>query len=545
MSRNYDPTKARRHWVYARERVCDIFDVGDSTITNWIGKGLKLVDNKRPQLFAGYELRRFITRMRWPYGRPPESGRLFCSVCLGFKALVRESIQTRSDGIARLLMTGRCTDCHNMLQSRVQAGDVAQIFSACANTPRDSSDVIEETISGAVGRNRAPIPPETNSSNLRWLHGYSAYLVGHENFDPRTVDEHLRSVSRMSGYFGNMPFETVTIGDVCRFKEYMRSRRDFAGGAELSKSTVTHTLDRCRVFFTWLRHRPGVKMDVDLPGYFSLSRKERKAEVDSVKGTSLSFDQALRIFAEMPRSSPVELRDRTIVAMFIVTGIRIAALISLRGKHVNARTRWIDQAPREVNTKLGKYIRTYCLDLGSGLLDAIEEWADWRDAHGCGSEAPFFPPDRYLQPNALGLGHRSVQLEQPQCWRSEEPVQRIIKDAARAAGIPEGTVSSHDFRKCLHPFLSQRGEMMIAEEVALQLNLGHTPQEIVRKHYASMSENQREVILNELCRRALTNRSELELYLAYERKAVTEADPHYRRAKEIYERHASKNGIRE
>ena len=141
MSRKYDPTKARRHWVYAREELCAMYSVSDGTITNWIRIGLEPIDSRRPQLFAGYKLRQFLTNMRWPGGRPPQNGRLFCSICLGFKALVAETIQTPSADTTCLSVTGLCTDCHNMLQAEIKSGDLAEIFAASRNTPEDSSDV--------------------------------------------------------------------------------------------------------------------------------------------------------------------------------------------------------------------------------------------------------------------------------------------------------------------------------------------------------------------------------------------------------------------
>ena len=79
--------------------------------------------------------------------------------------------------------------------------------------------------------------------------------------------------------------------------------------------------------------------------------------------------------------------------------------------------------------------------------------------------------------------------------------------------------------------------MIIIEEVALQLNFGHTPSETVRKHYASMQDSEREEVLDDLCRRALSHRTELELYLAIERNEITETDPDYTRAKDIHERY--------
>jgi site-specific recombinase XerC len=398
------------------------------------------------------------------------------------------------------------------------------------------TDVISDNVPTRTGSNGAPIPSETNSGNLRWLQGYIIYLESHQNLDVRTVDEHLRSLARLSSFLEHKGFEKVTIDDARLFKDELRSRREHEGEARLSASTVSHTLIRCRAFFTWLLRQGVDTLPQDMPGYFSLSRREAALEASSVKGTKLTFDQALCIFAEMPQSSAVEMRNRAIVAMFIVTGIRIAALTSLRGKHVNLRTRWVNQDPHEVDTKFGKHIRTYCLNLGTGLLEALDDWQAWRASNGFDSVAPFFLPDCYLQANNLGLGYRGGQSEQAKCWKSEEPVQRIIKDAAQAAGVLEGAISSHDFRKVVHPFLAKRGEMSIRDEVALQLNFGHSPQEVIRKNYSTMLDSEREEALDELCRRALTDRSELELYLAYERDEIADVDPNFMRAKAIYER---------
>ena len=61
MPRKHDPTKARRHWVYDRAEVRKLFGVSESTVSNWTARGLRPVDDSKPQLFAGYELRRFLT----------------------------------------------------------------------------------------------------------------------------------------------------------------------------------------------------------------------------------------------------------------------------------------------------------------------------------------------------------------------------------------------------------------------------------------------------------------------------------------------------
>jgi integrase len=505
-------------------------------MTNWIGRGLNPIDDKKPQLFSGHKVSQFIEKMRWPQGRPSANGKLFCAECSGFKTIVSNTIKTMQAALTCFSVTGECTDCHNMLQTIAKHDQLQQILTVSINTAKDSSDVTIGRIPDDIGRKGASIPPETHKTNLRWLYHYRIYLESSLERKEDTIDEHLRSLARMSNFFAYIPFENVTVQNAITFKNALRNSRDLEGGDGLSPSTVAHTLDRCEAFFNWFKRRPGIEIDEDLPGYFNLSKNERALAAAMVKDISLTFDQAISIFFAMPATTPIDVRNRAIVAMFITTGMRISALISLRGKHVNVRTRWINQDPREVDTKQGKHIRTYCLDLGNGLLDAIDEWAKWRDLSGFGDRAPFFLPDKYIQPNNIGLGFQPEQHGAAECWKSEDSAQRIIKNAALAVDIPNEEISSHDFRKIIHAFLSQCGAMTVKHEVALQLNFGHTPKELIRKHYAKMSDREREIVLDELCRQATSYRSELELYLAYERNEIQEVHQDYKRAKDIFER---------
>jgi site-specific recombinase XerC len=536
MSKRYNPACARRHRCYTREELRKLFDISDRTILDWQGRGLATVDEQKPQLFAGFELRRFLTQKRWPYGREPEGGCIFCHFCFKFRSLQTKTICVSPLECNRLELKGNCTDCDSMLQTIIPAGSAISVFASATNTTGDSSDVIVGGVSGRIAENGTSVPPESCKSNQRWLNEYRVYLEGYRELQPDTVDEHLRSISRMSAFFKHSPYEAVSIQQILNFKSALREQRNCDNREGLSPSTISHTLLHCSAFYKWFMERPSTKLDPHLPGYFNLSRGEKSTAASIAKGTNLTFDQAICIFAAMPASNPLEIRNRAIIAMFICTGIRIAALTTLRGKHVNVHTRWINQDPREVETKFGKHIRTYCLNLGTEFLEAIMAWSKWREQNGfCGND-PFFLPDRYVQPNSVGLGYKPASAEPAQCWKSTDPVQQIVKQAAEAAGYVELNVTSHDFRKVAHPFLAKRGAMTIPEEVALQLNFGHTPVETIRKHYADMQENRREEILEELCRRALSHRSELELYLGYQRNEIPETHADFRRAKDIFER---------
>jgi len=90
----------------------------------------------------------------------------------------------------------------------------------------------------------------------------------------------------------------------------------------------------------------------------------------------------------------------------------------------------------------------------------------------------------------------------------------------------------------IHPFLSKRGQMLLHEEIALELNFGHEIEKTIRKHYSSMPDSDRESVLDDLCRRALSDKSELELYLGFARNQIPEQHPDYHLAKQIYLRNS-------
>jgi site-specific recombinase XerC len=57
-------------------------------------------------------------------------------------------------------------------------------------------------------------------------------------------------------------------------------------------------------------------------------------------------------------ATPQEKRDKAVFALLCLTGVRVAALLSLKIKHVDLQEQSVTQNPREVATKFGKVIDT-------------------------------------------------------------------------------------------------------------------------------------------------------------------------------------------
>ena len=66
-----------------------------------------------------------------------------------------------------------------------------------------------------------------------------------------------------------------------------------------------------------------------------------------------------KVVANMPHDTPVEKRDRALVAFTAITGIRDRALVTLNLKRFDTDRKLVLQNPTEVSTKAGKRIDTF------------------------------------------------------------------------------------------------------------------------------------------------------------------------------------------
>jgi integrase/recombinase XerD len=182
-----------------------------------------------------------------------------------------------------------------------------------------------------------------------------------------------------------------------------------------------------------------------------------------------SITQAKRALSLMPASTPRELRDKSVFSLLCLTGIRVAALVSLRIKHINLVEKSVTQNPREVATKFGKRIDTF---LAKGFPEAEEVLATWLthldEKEFYGPDDPLFPATALKSTASTGFQAEGFDRRP---WRSTEPVRKIVNGAFKAVNLP--AFGPHAFRHMLARHAT-RTCTSVAELVATSQNLGHT-----------------------------------------------------------------------
>jgi integrase len=309
-----------------------------------------------------------------------------------------------------------------------------------------------------------------NPRNERIKREYFRYLVEAKGRDEATVDAVAKSLARFEASTRGKDFKRFHREQAIAFKAKLAAALNARTGEQLSKSTVLATVRDLRNFFFWLAHLPGFKSHIAYADadYFNLSDKDVAVARARREKRVPTLEQVNAVLAAMPAGTPVERRDRAVVALAALTGARIGALASFRLGHVNIAGGFVEQDARVVQTKAAKTFRTYFLPIGGPALDILAAWVEeLTQEHLRGAADPLFPStemgidaDDAFVP--AGLAQHG--------WASSDPIREIVRRGFAAAGLPYA--NPHAFRDMLvrHAFTLN---LTLEQMKAWSQNLGH------------------------------------------------------------------------
>ncbi len=309
-----------------------------------------------------------------------------------------------------------------------------------------------------------------NENNERVKRDYFQYLKEAQRYGEQSVDMVAMAISRFDEHSRYRDFKAFHREQAVAFKRHLAEQTSKRTKDKLSKSTVRSTLRALRAFFVWLAGQPGYKSRLSYSDadYFNPSDRDTRIALGTRPREVPTLEQIEHVLSLMPSATPIERRDRALIAFTLLTGCRDRATVSLKMKHVSIEQRFVLQDAREVETKFGKTISTYFFPVSEDALKVVAAWiVELRTDHLWGADDPVFPATQIAPgEDALfkieGLARRH--------WSNAGPVRRIFKAAFERAALPY--FNPHSFRSTLARLGQER--CRTAEEMkAWSQNLGH------------------------------------------------------------------------
>jgi integrase len=275
-----------------------------------------------------------------------------------------------------------------------------------------------------------------NPENECQKRAYFSYLREAHGRDDATIDRVAASLARFEASTRGRDFRRFHREQAVAFKAKLLEAVNMRTGERLSKATVLSTLRDLRAFFLWLAQEPGYRSKIAFADadYFNLPDKDVAIARARREPSPPTVEQMRHVLDSMLALTPLERRDRALVALATLTGARAGALASFRVGHVNSLEGFVDQDARVVRTKFAKTFRTDFHRLVPGAFEIVADWcAELQRDHAWRDDDPLFPqPEMALDANGrfapIGISRKG--------WATNAPVREIFRRAFKAAGLP-------------------------------------------------------------------------------------------------------------
>jgi hypothetical protein len=110
---------AKIHLSYSVEEISRLFKIHKNTVRQWLKQGLRPLDNLRPTLIRGDEIRRFLSERRARAKRACGPGRIYCLPCREAKVPAGNMAECLTYSHTSGVLRGICPDCNRMIYRRI------------------------------------------------------------------------------------------------------------------------------------------------------------------------------------------------------------------------------------------------------------------------------------------------------------------------------------------------------------------------------------------------------------------------------------------
>jgi integrase/recombinase XerD len=317
----------------------------------------------------------------------------------------------------------------------------------------------------------------------------------HESYrEQRTADAVWKAINLYENYTGRKDFTTFDMEQAKGFKRWL-VKQENGKGELLSLSTIRSTLKMLRDFFSWLSIHPQYirKVDGRAAGYLRLSNNAERAGRATKELPVPSMEEIHRVLEAIPHGTEIQKRDRAVIAFMALTGVRDAALISLKMKDIDKTTKEVWQDPKHVKTKNRKAISTFFMPFDPLWQDIVMQWLDYAEQKlGFTPEDPLFPKQA-IKSNPATLRFEVTGLSREH-WANTSSVIQIFHEAFALAGLPY--YNPHSFRKMLAIWALEHCSQI--EFKAISQNIGHENAITTYNPYGKLSDYKRRSVISSI-----------------------------------------------
>ncbi|MER9722612.1 MULTISPECIES: site-specific integrase [unclassified Mesorhizobium] len=522
--RRPDYRKIRATKSYTIAELAAATEREDATVREWIKDGLQPMDELQPTMLFGWVVRAWLHE-KWEKRRNPcPPGMMHCLGCKVARRPLQGSVMILPTRAGATQVGAVCIHCgskmnrtmtnsdaaHFQKMLSVSVGEIAGfvVRDTWSTKPAMEADSYAELApSHSQSRSKAPSEPSPainlgtnngsdssvsrpvvlprNPHNERLKSSFFEFCEHAQGRSSKSIrkDEIALLIFDQFGAFVDR--KSFCKQEAMDFKSYLK-----AGPLELP--TILSILKTVKRFLVWLKGQPGFNRNINSNDveYLNLTSKERRSGQASSPRKFPSIDDVTSVLRSMPAQTFEEQRNRALVALFGLTGIRVNAARTLKLKRVDVERLLVRQASREVETKFSKEISSFLFPMHAFWTEIFVDWVNVLRTKFSFSDAdPLFPKMHFERGRSASFQKRCFTKDH---WADGQMATRVVKAAFQANGFPAH--GPHSFRHMIvHEMYGRK--LSILQDRALSQNLGHSRVSTTHAYYGKvLVEHQGELV---------------------------------------------------
>lgn len=300
---------------------------------------------------------------------------------------------------------------------------------------------------------------------------YFAYLKGANGFEESSINKFAEAIGQWQIFSKNEDFANFNKTKAVEFVAWLKTRGSKTPSGQISLTTQYHYLRHIKGFLKWLSEQPNYRKipNSDI-NFLRLSKKENQIATSGTKRPIPTLEEIKKIIESIEIKNEIDKRDRAMICLALITGIRVSALVSLKMKSFDKRKKIIYQNPADgIKTKNSKSIQTPFFPVGWDKPKTyFIEWYEYLESKGFQPEDPIFPST--LNEFSIEGNTYSKEFISKKFWSGEGGVIKILKMRCENADLPY--FNPHSFRHSVVSIFSKRS-MTEEQKKAFSLCFGH------------------------------------------------------------------------
>lgn len=277
---------------------------------------------------------------------------------------------------------------------------------------------------------------------------YFDFLKDAKQRSDSTINAAAKALLRYEEYHNFDGIEKLTSDKAKDFKNALLKTKSKGKDKLLSKSTILHTINPIKDFFTWLHQEQGFKKKIKLNDitYFNLSPKDMKEARETENRPIPTIEIIRHVINSITIESDIDRRNQALIAFMLLTGVRDGAVITLKIEDVELGRKLVKQYPsNDVKTKGGKKIDTYFFPVGDDIEKIVADWVKYLlEVKHFDITDPLFPKTEIGLDADYSFSNMGLSKEH---WKTASPVITVLKKCFADAG--HDYYHPHSFRKTI------------------------------------------------------------------------------------------------